>query len=43
VHLQRAVDHIVQHGRPEELDHRYVGTRALDADSVDQPRGVQRH
>jgi hypothetical protein len=37
VQLQRAVDHVVEHLRAEELDHRDVGARRARAERVDLP------
>ena len=41
VHLDGAVQHVVQHARADELDHRDLGARVGAA--VHQPRRVQRH
>ena len=43
VHLERAVDDVVQHAGAEELDHRHLGARRAGALGVHHPGRVQRH
>ena len=42
VHLDRAVDDVEAHARSDDLDRGDLTARALGADGVDHPRGVER-
>ena len=43
VHLDRAIDHALQHVGDEELDQRDLIARGVEALLLDRPRGVQHH